>query len=467
MAPPADSPEHPPEHPPEGRPEDRHASPPVEAAPGFAGLGLDAPLARAALRAGWLAPTAVQALALPPALRGQDLVAEAPTGSGKTAAFLLPLLQRLLADPALPLERPRRLRALVLAPTRELAAQIHQEAQLLAGAALPALKAVLAVGGLSINPQLMALRGGAQLLVATPGRLLDLVDHNALRLDDLQLLVLDEADRLLELGFADALGRLLPRLPGRRQTLMFSATWPEAVAALAGQWLRSPQRIQAPGSGSAAADEAATPDITQRAIVVDTAQRTPLLRALIASQGWPKVLVFVATQYASEHVADKLQRAGLKAAALHGQQSPGRRQQALADLQAGRLQVLVATDLAARGLHIDALAAVVNHDLPRSAVDHLHRIGRTARAGAAGVAVSFVLADAPGSEAHFRLIEKRQQRRVPREQWPGFAPAAVLPPLAADPDGGVKGRRKSKKDKLREAAAQAAQPAAAPVRGRR
>jgi superfamily II DNA/RNA helicase len=217
--------------------------------------------------------------------------------------------------------------------------------------------------------------------------------------------------------------------------------------------LREPLRIET-GAAVATTDQPAGPPIAQRAIVVDTARRTALLRQLIATEGWDRVLVFVATQYATEHVADKLQRAGLEAAPLHGQLSQGRRAQVLADFHQGRLQVMVATDLAARGIDIERLAAVVNHDLPRSAVDHTHRIGRTGRAAQAGVAVSFVCADAPGSEAHFRLIEKRQGLRVAREQVAGFEPAGeVLPAVAADPNGGVKGRRKSKKDKLREAAA--------------
>ncbi len=424
----------------------------------FTALGLDARLAGAAWSVGWGRPTPIQGLALPPGLAGQDLLARAPTGSGKTGAFLLPLLQRLLADPRLPTERPRRLRALVLAPTRELAAQIHAQAGPLAAAALPGLRAVLAVGGLSINPQMMALRGGAHLLVATPGRLLDLLARHALRLDDLQCLVLDEADRLLDLGFADELNRLLPLLPPGRQTWLCSATLPDAVLALARQWQRPAHTVQVdPGEGAGAdaadptADAAAGP--RQRALWVDTARRTALLRHLVQTEAWPRVLVFVATQYASEHVADKLARAGVRAAALHGRLSSGRRTQALADLAAGRLQVLVATDLAARGLHIDQLAAVVNYDLPRSSVDHVHRIGRTGRAGAPGVGISFIAADAPGSEAHFRLIEKRQQGRVPREQLAGFEPLALPAPEPAEPGGGVKGRRKSKKDKLREAAA--------------
>jgi ATP-dependent RNA helicase RhlE len=436
----------------------------------FEALGLMPALVQAATAAGWTALTPIQALAMPAVLQGRDVLATAPTGSGKTAAFLLPLLQTLLTDPAALAQRPRRLHALILVPTRELAAQIGEVLQALTRSATPALKTVVAVGGLSINPQMMALRGGAQFVVATPGRLLDLVDQGALQLGDLPVLVLDEADRLLDLGFADEVGRLLALLPQRRQTLLFSATLPAAVAALAGRLLQDPLRLAADdglfdemvggmGEGGTTRPPA---DIRQRAIEVDSKQRTMLLRHLIKSEGWQRVLVFVATQYASEHLADKLRRAKVPAAALHGQLSQGRRTQALADFQASRLRVLVATDLAARGIDVVGLAAVVNHDLPRSAVDYTHRIGRTGRAGEQGVALSFISPDLPGSEAHFRLIEKRQGQRVTREQVPGFEPVApaALPQvdLNGDLGGGIKGRRKSKKDKLREAAAAAAAP---------
>ncbi len=441
--------------------------------PSFTALGLSPAMAQAAAAVGWALPTAIQAAALPAVLDGHDLLALAPTGSGKTAAFLLPLLQRLLDTPDQQAERPRRLRLLVLSPTRELALQTAAAARSLcggladgpAGAAAAAIKIVAAVGGAAISPQMMALRGGADLVLATPGRLLDLLSHRALSLADVGALVLDEADRLLDQGFADEINRLLALLPADRQTLLLSATLPEAVVALAGQVLHQPVRVEAPAS-----DLAALPDITQRAFLVDSARRTPLLRQLISSEGWTRVLVFVATQYASEHVADKLQRAGVTAEALHGRQSPGRRARVLGELKAGRLTVLVATDLAARGLDLPGLPVVVNHDLPRSAVDHLHRIGRTGRAGAQGLAVSFICADAPGNEAHFQLIEKRQQQRVAREQVAGFEPAASplapLSPLPADPTGGIKGKRKSKKDKLREAAAAAAAEARAAPRRR-
>ena len=424
------------------------AEAPAAAAQTLCDLGLAPDLTAAATAAGWTTATPIQAQAIPAILQGRDVLGLAPTGSGKTAAFLLPLLHRLLAVPGVLEERPRVLRALVLAPTRELAAQIAAAASALVPPPTPTLKVVLAVGGLSINPQMMALRGGAHLVVATPGRLLDLLGQRALLLGALQTLVLDEADRLLDLGFADEINRVLAWLPAKRQTLMFSATMPAAVAVLAQQVLRDALHVDARCGGDAPVGH-----ITQRAIEVDTAQRTPLLRHLITSQGWTRVLVFVATQYASEHVADKLRQAGLPAAALHGQLSTGRRQQALRDLADGRLAVLVATDLAARGLDIDGLAVVVNHDLPRSAVDHTHRIGRTGRAGAEGLAISFICADAPGNETHFRLIEKRQGQRVPRERVGGFEPAPnAAPALVPDPQGGVKGRRKSKKDKLREAA---------------
>ncbi|KPF50622.1 RNA helicase [beta proteobacterium AAP51] len=440
--------------------------------PDFSALGLAPALVRTAAAAGWLRPSPVQAAALPAVLAGRDVLVQAPTGAGKTGAFLLPLLQQLLAQPGAAEARPRRLHALVLAPTRELAAQTAAAAQALA----PQFKTVVAVGGLSINPQMMALRGGAHLLVATPGRLLDLTRQNAVRVADAAVLVLDEADRLLDEGFADETRRVLALMPRQRQTLLFSATLPPAVQQLAQAVQRDALCLQvaaqmpahgAPVAEPAAALAAAAADadgdtlrasaIHQRAIVVDTARRTALLRHLLKTEAWPRTLVFVATQYACEHVAAKLKQGGVAALAFHGQLSPARRTEALAALQAGRAQVVVATDVAARGIDIPGLAVVVNHDLPRAAADHVHRIGRTGRAGAAGLAVSLVLADAPGSEAHFRLIEKRQGLRVPRETVAGFEPAAgaALLPLPPDARGGIKGRRKSKKDKLREAAAAA------------
>jgi len=433
----------------------------------FESLGLAAPLLAAAKQRGYLGPTPIQSAAIPPALEGRDVQGAARTGSGKTQAFGWPVLQRLAAAGVPPEGRKRPVRALVLAPTRELAAQIGESLREDAQHLPATLRIAITYGGVSINPQMMRLRGGADIVVATPGRLLDLVDHNAVSLGDVQTLVLDEADRLLDLGFADELQRLLALLPPRRQTLLFSATFPRAVTALADGLLHDPVRIALAGAAdeTAAATEAiasATAHIHQRAIAVDTAPRTPLLLKLIRDHGWKRVLVFVATQYAASHVASKLHVGGLKAEAFHGDLSQGRRTQLLDDFKASRLQVLVATDLAARGIDIEQLPVVVNYDLPRSTDDYVHRIGRTGRAGESGLAVSFVPA---ASEAHFRLIEKRQGQRVPREVIAGFEPGEVAPPEGAAEaphgTGGVKGKRPSKKDKLRAAeAARAAERAA-------
>ena len=412
----------------------------------FSSLGLIPALVRAVDKAGYAAPTAIQAAAIPAILRGSDVLGAAQTGSGKTAAYALPLLQALMA----PAAGPRQVRALILVPTRELAAQVGQTVHALAKPLPIKLKISVLFGGVSINPQMMDLRGGADIVVATPGRLLDLVRQNAVKLGGVSLCVLDEADRLLDMGFSDEINAILALLPGKRQNLFFSATFPDSVQALADSLLKEPVRIEV---ASEAQDK---PDIVQRAITVDVPRRTQLLRYLILQQQWDRVLVFVATKYAAEHVADKLQRAGLHVGAFHGEFSQGTRSQLLADFKAGRLQVLVATDVAARGIDIAGLPAVVNYDLPRSAVDYTHRIGRTGRAGESGTAISFVTAD---SEAHFRLIENRNDLRIVREVVAGFEPTELPAPVSAVTDtvnGGVKGARKSKKDKLREAAAMAA-----------
>lgn len=406
----------------------------------FSELGLSPELLRAVAEAKYATPAPVQAAAIPPILRGQDVLACAQTGSGKTAAYALPILQRLLGRPA---ANDRRVSSLVIVPTRELAMQVGESFRGF-GRYLPQPTKVLTVfGGVSINPQMMALRGGADIVVATPGRLLDLADHNAVRLSEVGTLVLDEADRLLDEGFADELTRVLALLPERRQNLLFSATFPPAVQSLATLLLRDPVRVDV----TAASD--GTPDIQQRSIAVDPERRTQLLRHLIQHHGWGRTLVFVATKYATEHIAMKLQRLGVAARALHGELSQGARTWALADFKTGRVQVLIATDVAARGIDVTDLPAVVNFDLPRSTADYVHRIGRTGRAGASGVAVSFVSAS---NEPHFRLIEKRNGLRLERERLPGFEPASSAPTPPGPGRGGIKGARKSKKDKLREAA---------------
>ena len=402
----------------------------------FSTLALDAALQRALADAGFDTATAIQQAAIPPVLAGHDVLATARTGSGKTAAYCLPLLQKQLAA--------GRGCSLILLPTRELAQQVGDTLWQLS-AHLPRPKIVVAYGGVSINPQLMALRGGADFIVATPGRLLDLIDNNAVPLGSIDTLVLDEADRLLALGFADELGRILALLPAQRQTLMFSATFAANVQQLAARLLNQPQRV-------AIADEAA-PDITLRAIEINAADRYAVLLALLREAAWPQVLVFVNSKHDAAELAQWLQREGIRAAALHGELAQGRRERVLDNLKNGTLHVLVATDLAARGIDIPALPAVINAELPRSPQDYTHRIGRTGRAGQAGVAISLIDAD---SRAHFRLIEKRLGLKIAREQLAAYpatdTPAARL--AAAHDNGGIKGKRMSKKDKLRAAAAQ-------------
>ena len=416
----------------------------------FAQLGLNAELQSSAAQAGFTSPTPVQAQAIGPVLNGRDVLATAQTGSGKTAAYVLPVLQLLMATAASRDDAPQKriTQVLVLVPTRELATQVSDVLRDLARPLKKSIKVGTVFGGVSINPQMMSLRSGTDVVVATPGRLLDLVDHNALNLGQVQHLVLDEADRLLDLGFAEELQRVLALLPAKRQNLLFSATFAPAVQSLAEAMLHNPERI------TLAHTEANTPDIAQRAVSVDEKSRTALLRHLIKTQAWKRVLVFVATRYACEHVANKLYKAGVFATAFHGEMSQGARQDVLAEFKEERWEVVVTTDLAARGIDIAQLPVVVNYDLPRSATDYTHRIGRTGRAGAQGEAVSFVTA---ATLAHWQLIQKRAQVQLPLDVVAGFEPTEVPPPASPlnDGTGGIKGKRPSKKDKLRAAAAQA------------
>ncbi|MFC3530978.1 DEAD/DEAH box helicase [Vogesella facilis] len=408
----------------------------------FSAFALDPALLHALDEAGYPAATAIQQAAIPLILAGHDLLATAHTGAGKTAAYSLPLLQKWLLARGGHGKRC----TLILLPTRELAQQVGATLQQLA-AHLPRVKIVTAYGGVSINPQLLALRGGADFVIATPGRLLDLIDNNALQPADIDTLVLDEADRLLALGFADELQRILALLPTKRQTLLFSATFAANVQQLAAGLLQQPKRVQI--------DNAEVPDIAQRAIEVDARRRNALLLQLLQQQAWPQAMLFVNSKHDAAELAQWLQREGIRAAALHGELAQGRRERVLENLKNGTLQVLVATDLAARGIDVPALPAVINVALPRSPQDYTHRIGRTGRAGQSGVAISLIDAD---SRAHFRLIEKRLGLRLAREVLPGFEPTdQPAPRLAAcDDNGGIKGKRMSKKDKLRAAAAAAA-----------
>lgn len=409
----------------------------------FSSLGLSPELVRALSDKGHVEPTPIQSASIQHILDRRDVLAQAQTGSGKTAAFVLPLLQAFADRGEASIgQSGRPLLALLLVPTRELASQVADNIRSLSIYMSRRPKVVAIFGGVSANPQMLKLRGGADIAVATPGRLLDLIEQNALHLRNVETLVLDEADRMLDLGFQAELIRILELLPPTRQNLFFSATFPTAITALANDLLRSPVRVEI---GSTDHDKL---DITQRAIEVDPQRRTQLLRHLVQTEKWGQALVFVATKHAAEIVADKLRKAKIEAEPFHGELSQGKRSQVLMDLKSGAVSVVVATDVAARGIDIAGLPVVVNYDLPRSSVDYVHRIGRTGRAGLKGIAVSFISVD---TDAHFKLIEKRNGLLVPREQIEGFKRTQVPTVNAADPQGtgGIKGSRPSKKDKLR------------------
>ena len=415
---------------------------------------LSPPLQAAARDAGLLIATEVQARSIAPILQGQDVFVCAPTGSGKTLAYVLPLLEAAAQGAAHNAKGAKLAATLVLVPTRELAVQVGEVFKSLAQRLPYGVKVSVIFGGVSIQPQLRGLRGGTDIVVATPGRLLDVMAHNALPLSSVRTLVLDEADRMLDQGFADEVQAVFGQIPLPCQRLFLSATFAPAVSGWAMALLQQPVRVDLRQAHAAQAD------ITQRAFAVDSEKRMRLLRHLMAGAHWSRVLVFVATQYAAEIVADKLRKAGLRAEPLHGHLSQGKRSQVLEDFKAARIQVVVATDLAARGIDVLQLPVVVNYDLPRSAQDYTHRIGRTGRAGESGLAISFVC---PDTQPHWQLIVKRQVLSVSLETEPGFEATASAPkatvagaPGALDPHGGIKGKRPSKKDKLRAAAVQTA-----------
>ncbi|MBS7807935.1 DEAD/DEAH box helicase [Variovorax sp. PCZ-1] len=421
----------------------------------FSNLGFAPPVLAAFNRAlqaeDFTQATEVQRAVIPAILQGRDVIASAQTGSGKTAAYALPILQQISdAEPA----QAGKPRCLVIVPTRELAVQVEEMARKFAKFLPRKTKLLATYGGVAIEPQMLAMREGVDILIATPGRLLDLADQRALSFKSIKYFVLDEADRLLDLGFNDELKRILTLMPEKRQNLFFSATFSAEIEILAAALLRDPLRIQI------VSEEQEKPKIEERAVAVDAAQRTQLFKKLFTENDWERALIFVARQYDAEKVAMKLRNAGLKAEPLHGQLTQGKRMQVVQDIKAGRIEIVVATDLASRGLDIKELPVVVNYDLPRSATDYTHRIGRTGRAGMPGLAVSFVTVD---MQAHWELICKRQNLQTELEEIEGFEPTdqpplpdAPLVPTGLDINGGIKGKRPSKKDKLRAAAALAA-----------
>ena len=373
----------------------------------FASLDLIDGLLRTLESIGYKTPTPVQKQAIPAVLAGRDLLAAAQTGTGKTAAFALPLLQRLTVEgePA----APNHIRCLVLVPTRELADQVYQSFHTY-GFNLP-LRSAVAFGGVPMDPQLAKLSKGLDVLVATPGRLLDLHRKGALEFSQLQALVLDEADRMLDLGFAADLDQLFAVLPAERQTLLFSATMPDAIRAMAKQMLRDPLMVQASAPNTAART------VRQMVFTTDKRNKPELFLHLLRKQGWGQVLVFVKTRKGVEQLVGQLQGEGISADSIHGDKAQLARIKALKRFKANDVQILVATDVAARGLDIEALPLVVNFDLPTVAEDYVHRIGRTGRAGAEGEAVSLVCAD---EVELLRAIEKLTGAVLPRAEEAGF-----------------------------------------------
>jgi len=400
----------------------------------FASLGLIDQITRTLASLDYHTPTAVQSQAIPAALAGRDIMAAAQTGTGKTAGFALPLLQRLATDGAQ--VGANAVRALVLVPTRELAEQVHESVRAY-GAGLP-LRTMVAYGGVSINPQMMRLRKGVDLMVATPGRLLDLQRQNAVRFNQVQALVLDEADRMLDLGFSRDIDRLLAMLPKRRQTLLFSATFSDPIRALAAKLLHDPVDIEAsPRNQTVKA-------IRQWIVPVDKKRKPELFLQLLKQHGWDQVLAFVKTRKGVDQLVELLAAQRIDADSIHGDKPQPARLRALERFKAGEVRVLVATDVAARGLDIDELPVVVNIDLPIVAEDYVHRTGRTGRAGASGEAVSLVCAD---EVQQLAAIEALTGQTLERKEEPGFAPEHRVPQTNA---GGqvVKKPKKPKKDKL-------------------
>ncbi len=393
----------------------------------FRDLGLSKDVLRAVHKEGYELATPIQIQAIPEALAGRDLMGNAQTGTGKTAAFAMPVLERLRAGGSPPRGQPRgrhreftpprRIRALVLAPTRELAAQIG--ASFSAYGRFTGLRNTVIFGGVGQGPQVQAIKRGIDILVATPGRLEDLMGQRVVSLRDVEILILDEADHMLDIGFIHALRRIVKTVPASRQTLMFSATMPNEIRRLAKEWLNDPVHVQV--------DPVSTPaeDVEQSVYYVEKKQKPRLLAALLKELPRHRSLVFTRTKYGADKVVKLLKREGLEAAAIHGNKSQGHRQRVLAQFKSHRITVLVATDIAARGLDIDGITHVFNVDLPEVAEVYVHRIGRTGRAGATGIAISFCARE---EVSLLRAITRLTKREIRREETPTQLQSQEAPP---------------------------------------
>ncbi|WP_432411555.1 DEAD/DEAH box helicase [Rasiella sp. SM2506] len=372
----------------------------------FKNLGLSDALLKAISQKGYDTPTPIQQKAIPRILEGKDVLASAQTGTGKTAGFTLPMLQKLITTPPL---HKRPVRALVLTPTRELAAQVLEDVKTYSK--FVDIRSTVIFGGVNANPQIRTLRQGVDILVATPGRLLDLHNQGVFSLKNVEFLVLDEADRMLDMGFARDINKILALLPTKRQNLLFSATFSKEIKKLAGSFLHNPVMVEA------APENTTAEKVDQIVYKTDKAKKTDLVIKLISEGDWQQVLIFTRTKHGANRLAEKLSKAKISSAAIHGNKSQGARTKALANFKSGNVRVLVATDIAARGLDIPLLPHVINYELPNIPEDYVHRIGRTGRAGASGEAISIVSVD---EFEYVRGIEKLLGERLDQETIEGF-----------------------------------------------
>jgi len=379
----------------------------------FESLGLAPALVRALAEIGYATPTSIQIEAIPLAMAGHDLLGGAQTGTGKTAAFALPMLHRLSTTAVA--GAPRKIRCLILTPTRELAVQVHDSIRTYGKHAK--LASTVIYGGAGMNPQLDALRRGVDILVATPGRLIDHLERGTVQLRDVEMLILDEADRMLDMGFMPAIKRILNKLPATRQTLLFSATFEDAIKKLAMEFMRNPREVQV------AARNTVAETVTHRAHPVDAARKRDLLIDILSERYQDQILVFGKTKHGCNRLAEQLEKSGIKAVAIHGNKSQSQRLKALGDFKSGKARVLVATDVAARGLDIPQLPLVINFDLPMVAEDYVHRIGRTGRAGASGEAISLVSPDEGGL---LRAIHRVLKADIAMTVVEGYAPSRQI-----------------------------------------
>ncbi|CAA6800777.1 MAG: ATP-dependent RNA helicase RhlE [uncultured Sulfurovum sp.] len=407
---------------------------------GFSTLGLSSTLQKELQKNNYLKPTPIQEKVIPLVLERRDIMAQAQTGTGKSAAFVLPLLELLAQNPT---EGKRKIKVLVLAPTRELTLQISETFSLFSKALNPKPKIVSVIGGEGIGDQIYSIQKGCDVIVATSGRFLDVLSKNQMSLKHLEYLVLDEADKMLNLGFAEELDEILKAIPSKRQNLLFSATYPQKILDIAAKVTTEAVKV------SVEHEEPTVEKIKQRVIEVNPENRGPVLRYLLKQEKWKQVLVFMANKRATDNIAEKFRKRGYLAESFHADLSQEDRNYTIKAFKEKKIQVLFTTDIISRGLHIEGIDCIINFDLPRSPADYIHRIGRTGRAGETGVAVSFIGHE---EQAHFKLIEKRSEIKLERESVKGYELTGEAPKKQKGP-APVKGKKKSKKDKLRELAA--------------